>query len=371
MSLVLFDGVIPVAYHLFWIREEDELSTADGVGGQRNGLCGAAEPGMLVFLAGTHSGPVRLRVELLDGAPGPAGDEWTEVVEVSYRTPDEDVVLALWEGDAIELGLPGGEYRVRYSCRDFDREESERYLVQFWAAPAAGDAVLRQTSAAAGYWHGVARKRAAPPTAAERAERARDEEEQRRRRDAELRRKDQERYWGGAVPEDPRLLAIAPSVVGIARLDRALVDEIAEIAAAAADDADGGRLRAVAGWAARRACVLAGLDSQGWVAAALDALDTGSPPPASFADFDAAISRWLDVPRERITHHATVTFGPSPQPSRIEPAVSAISAVIAARDPDPLDAVFGALRGATEAGPDRIGETLEQFRTRLRETGEA
>jgi hypothetical protein len=351
---LLYDGEISVAYHLFWIRGADDISAADGRGGQRNGLCGAAEPGMLVFTAGPHTGELPIRVERHDAEPDAAGAEWGEVVEVSYRPGDEPVVLALWEGDTIPLEVDGGDWRVRYCCRDFDDEDAGRALVQLWPGPPGPDAIVRQTASAAAYWHKVAQETPAPPSAADRAAAARREREERDRRAAEWRRKDQERYWGGPVPGSARLLAIAPSVVGLARLDRDLVDAVE----AAADP----RLRAMAAWSARRACELAGLDGADWVAAGLDALDGGDPPPPWFADFHAAFARWRDVPRESITHRATLSFGPPREPVAIDPAVVAIGAVVAARGADPLDAAFTALRHATEAGPDRIAETLAAFR---------
>ncbi|SEF35067.1 hypothetical protein SAMN05421837_107715 [Amycolatopsis pretoriensis] len=36
--------------------------------------------------------------------------------------------------------------------------ERDSYVLQFWPAPPAPDAVVRQHSAAAAYWHGFARK---------------------------------------------------------------------------------------------------------------------------------------------------------------------------------------------------------------------
>jgi hypothetical protein len=61
--------------------EPDDYYTgfSDTRGGQVNGLCGAAVPGMLYLTTGLHTGNVELTVEVLDAEP-PVGDEWEEVV---------------------------------------------------------------------------------------------------------------------------------------------------------------------------------------------------------------------------------------------------------------------------------------------------
>ncbi len=135
--------------------------------GQRNGLCGAAVPGTLFLLTGLHTGDVGFTAEAHETEPPDAGGE--DVVEASFRAQGP-ARLVTWGGeDWWDLGLAPGDYRVRYSATAMDagREqatrldgepEEERYLLQFWPAPPAPDAVVRQHSAAAAYWHGFARK---------------------------------------------------------------------------------------------------------------------------------------------------------------------------------------------------------------------
>jgi len=81
---VLFDGEMQLQYaflHLLpWNTEYYELISARG--GQANGLCGAAQPGVLAMATGLHTGSVPVRVEALDRAPSSVAD-WEEVVEVS------------------------------------------------------------------------------------------------------------------------------------------------------------------------------------------------------------------------------------------------------------------------------------------------
>lgn len=62
--------------------------------------------------------------------------------------------------------------------------------------------------------------------------------------------------------------------------------------------------RAIARWAARQACTMAGLAGIDWIAGALLALDRGEPLPAPFDDDHAASQRlWADsrVPRSTVT----------------------------------------------------------------------
>ena len=76
---VLFDGEMQVQYaflHLLpWNTEYYELISARG--GQANGLCGAAQPGVLAMATGLHTGSVPVRVEALDRTPSSVAD-WEE-----------------------------------------------------------------------------------------------------------------------------------------------------------------------------------------------------------------------------------------------------------------------------------------------------
>lgn len=357
---VLFDDVVIVAFHSFWIVGDDEARWDTAAhGGQSNGLCGAAEPGTLSFITGLHTGPVPVRVEA-HGAEPPVEPEWQEVVEASFAATGSDVVTALWQGPAYPLALEAGDHRVRYCAVGFDNENDEvtdppeRYLVQFWPAPPAPDRVVRQTSDSAAYWHREARQTAPPPTAQERADTARRERAERERQEEQWRREDEARYWGGRAPDSDRLRAVAPRAVRLAARDRDLVDEIA----AAAPPVQ----RAMAAWGARRACAEAGLAEAEWVVQALGALDRGDPPPPWFATFDAAFAHWRGVPQESITHQATVYVGEPREPVPIDPEILAIHAVVTAREDDPLVAALDAVCTAVDLRPDLRSGAIASFR---------
>jgi hypothetical protein len=133
--------------------------------GQRNGLCGAAVPGHLFLITGLHTGDVGFTAEVHEAEPPDAGGE--DVVEASFRA-EGGTRLVTWGGeDWWDLELTPGEYRVRYSGtgmdagRDIrlgDEPGQDSYLLQFWPAPSAPDVVVRESSAAAAYWHGFARE---------------------------------------------------------------------------------------------------------------------------------------------------------------------------------------------------------------------
>jgi hypothetical protein len=275
-----------------------------------NGLCGAVIPGVLEITTGLHTGDVPVRIEVHDSEPeiDPA---WQEVVEASFRPLVPGVRIGIWADAPMPLpDLEVRDYRVRFCGSGFDNDRAgvtdppERYLMQFWPSPPAADRVVRQTSGGAAYWHQVAQRTPAPPSAEERATaRQRQRAEQERRRE-QSRREQEARHWGGRwggrAPDSDSLRDIAPRAVGLARLDRDLVDEIA---AAGPDEQ-----RAMAAWAARETCRRAGLAEQAWVAEALDALDRGAAPPPWFATFDDAFARWRGASPDKITHRWAAGF---------------------------------------------------------------
>lgn len=182
----LIDLALPVAYGQFYVRSDDgDLPDAwRSMGGQQNGLCGAALPGSLFLVTGLHTGRVAFTAELHASEPAP-GEEWEEIVEASFR-PLGETFLEAWGGDFWPLDLADADYRVRYLAIDMHRYEGDeddddfdsfdpeeeppcvgRYLLQFWPAPPAPDLILRQTSAAAAYWHANAREQPPPSTSAE------------------------------------------------------------------------------------------------------------------------------------------------------------------------------------------------------------
>ncbi|HJQ47318.1 MAG TPA: hypothetical protein VJ870_13535 [Amycolatopsis sp.] len=294
MSL-LFEGELRVHYGQFYVESRikdrfDGLTEARG--GQTNGLCGAAVPGLLFLTTGLHTGNVEVTVELLD-APPPVREDWEEDVEASFRPQSDSVHLMQWAGEASwPLALDQVDYRVRYCASGMDQARAkdtrlagqpllDRYLLQLWPAPVAADAVVRQTSASAAYWHAHARTLPVPPTPAERAAARRQERLARQTARAEAARAAEAQRWDGRPPSE-RLRRVNGGLA-LARLDRELVDGL--------ENLDETTQRAVATWTARRACDEARLSDLDWVAAALTALDRGRPLPQPFDDHHAAFER--------------------------------------------------------------------------------
>jgi catechol 2,3-dioxygenase-like lactoylglutathione lyase family enzyme len=164
----LLAGETWVHYSQIYVQSEDEPPRPErAFAGQANGLCGAAIPGALFLVTGLHTGRVGFTVEVHDDAP-PLEPAWEEVVEADFAPTTPHAALCPWGGGgpAVPLGLARGRWRVRYCAIGMDAghgaappDEGEapvdRYLLQFWPAPPTGDRVVRQTSAAAEYWHGA------------------------------------------------------------------------------------------------------------------------------------------------------------------------------------------------------------------------
>jgi len=283
---VVFDQEIHVHYGQFYVESRidnffEELTESRG--GQANGLCGAAVPGLLFLTTGLHTGRTRVSVEVLD-APAPVSDEWEDVVEASFRPATTRVALVQWAGEASwPLPLATIDYRVRYIATGMDRAHQrdtvlsgeplrDRYLLQFWPAPPAPDEVIRETSRLAAYWHSHARTLPSPPTPQRRAAIKEREQAARERdsRDAALAA--ESRRWGGRLPAER--VRRTNGVLELARLDRELLDGIAGL--------DAMTQRRISVWAAQRACAAAGLTERDWVKAVLVALERGERLP--FAD---------------------------------------------------------------------------------------
>ncbi len=393
----LLDGEVDVHYWQLYV-ESGAVGIPDLQGafaGQANGICGAASPYSLFLITGLHTGTVGFRVELHEARPG-LDEQWEEVVEVSFRAATAEIALLDWDGEGHPLDLEPTDYRVRYCASGMDeaREQDtrledepalDRYLLQFWPAPPAPDRVLKQTSEAAKFEHRHVRELPPPahqdpplePADARRgpedtppgpkdtppgpedvppgrgdvppgrgdeaetplrarlqAERARLEGE--RAREERLFRFE-ERRWGGRQPTE-RLRSVGGNARGLARLDRDLVDAIA--------DADPALQRTIAGWAARRAYTLAGIAALGWVAPALAAAELGQalPPP-----FDDRARVWQLLHSDRRVPRTTVT------PLRGGPGIKsqqhmAVPALFAAVHADPLQAALDSLYAAVAVG---------------------
>ena len=341
----LFSGEADVDYGQIYVCSDDDgHDLQDSFAGQQAGLCGGAVPGHLFLLTGTHTGHVPIAVELHEEEPPLDAEAWEDIVEVSFRPVSDEIMLVEWGGDGHPLDLSETSYRVRYHCRGMDeahdttREAGEpvvdEYLLRFWPAPPAADRVVKETSEAAAYWHAFAREQPPGPTPEERAEaerRAREEEERaRRQRDMDA--------WGGRLPSD-RLRAVRDRLRkfpgspkgGLVALDAALVHAI--------DAAGPEEQRALARWAAHRACTTAGLGDIDWVERALAELDRGAP-----------LSPPLDAPRRLRDAVFSDTRVPRSQDGTPGlPQSVALAALVSAAAPDALEAALNAVLAAAVA----------------------
>ncbi|MEU4766469.1 hypothetical protein AB0H12_24750 [Actinosynnema sp. NPDC023794] len=328
-------------------------------GGQANGLCGGAVPGTLFLMTGTDVGEVDFTVESHDQAP-PVGEEWEDVVEVSFR-PAGPTALHSWayENSWPLDGLAPIDYRVRYCAIGMDDARAadppspsrERYLLQFWPATPEPDRIVRRTSEHAAYWHRYAARQPPPPTAEEKAEALRRAREEQDRVAARARLEAEERRWGGRLPPDGlrRLRGTPLLVVG---LDRPLGEAIAEAGPALQRD--------VARWAARRAFTEAGLADVDWIAPALAAMDRGEPLPPPFGDGPLGELLDLLLADERIPR--------TPMPSLdgkhdVLQQATALPAIFAAHEENPLKAALEALwAGVQTFGRRRYGVLFAELR---------
>ncbi|GAB2505950.1 hypothetical protein [Nocardiopsis aegyptia] len=345
----LFSGEAHVDYGQIYVCGDDGRASEGPLleasfAGQRAGLCGAAVPGHLFLLTGTHTGYVPITVELHGAEPPLDAEAWEDVVEVSFRPVSAENALVEWDGDSHPLSLSHTPYRVRYHCRGMDEAHDatratgdpvvDEYLVRLWPGPVAADRVVKETSEAAAYWHAFARRQPPPPTPEERAE----AERRARERQEYAERQREREAWGGYLPSD-RLRAVRTTFRtfqgrpkgGLVALDAPLVHAI---------DAAGPEVqRALARWAAHRACAAAGLDGIDWVARALAELDRGEP-----------LSPPLDAPRrlrEAVFADARVPRSHDGTPG--QPQSVAFAALVDAAADDPLEAALNALHAAVAA----------------------
>ena len=355
---VLLDREVHVDYGQFYVcgrTASAHPDPAESFRGQVNGLCGAANGGTLFLMTGTHLGRVGCIVELHLSEPALTG-AWEDAVEASFAAGPEELYLTEWGGGAwYPLALPAGGYRVRYSARGMDearlhdrpgRHEPpwDCYLLQFWPAAPAADRVLRETSSQAAYWNGWARSLSAAGPAVPRPRR-----ETTRQSAADRRR------WGDRVPNQ-RLRRVQGNVLAVERLDMDLVFALAE----AGDDTD----RAVARWAAEKACEAAGLIDLPWVTPALDALREGRPLPHPFDDMYAV---WPHLETVRTT---TVRSYDGRHP-RVSQQHSAVPALFATAEPDALRAALDAVYAAVVTYGRHYRTVLAELRMAFPQLGEA
>lgn len=210
-------------------------------------------------------------------------------------------------------------------------------FLQLWPAPPEPDAVVKQTSGTAAYWHGFASDLPPPPTPEEKAAAERRAQAERERA-AEHRRLEREKErWGGRLPSQ-RLRDLGGMALTVAELDSSLVHAL--------DEADPVTQRAVARWVTRRAYAEAQLTEIDWIAAALDAMDRGEPLPSPFdGDNKQAWDRLFSD--ERVP--TTLITSLDGAHSNVLQQAMAFPALFAAREQDPLDAAVGALWNAVVA----------------------
>jgi hypothetical protein len=350
---VLFKGELWVHYGQFYVESRGGRSGTDlpeSFAGQRNGLCGAASPGLLFLITGLHTGKVGLAVELHEQAPpvDAALKEWEEIVEATFTPGSGRVGLQAWGGQEYwPLRIGGASHRVRYcgsgmarartaDTRTAGQPQLDRYLLQFWPTSAAAepDGVVKQTSTVAAYWHRYARR------LAQAGERGPSRKAVGAARLAALRKR----------RHRERLREVMRAVPGLTELDAELCWAIAE----AGPDAQ----RAVARWTARRACARAGIAGIDWVAPALAALDQGRPLPSPFDDTERVWRLlWADerVPHTTVTHCNGLLENVSQQ-------AAALPALWGAAEPDPLRAALEALLAAAVTFGSGYPALLEEVR---------
>ena len=350
---VLFDGGIDVSYRFVHLDSgvggwDQEIDTRAG---QRNGLAGAAQPGFVDLVVGTHSGTVSLRIELHRKEPR-LDERWDEVVEVSCDLRGPRLEVSAFQDALDELRVrQNGPHRVRYSALRFDDEDTrhdhevalDRYLVQLWPAPMGPDAVLKQTSDAAAYWHDEARgSRKENPTPRDQAEAELAELDAREAAEREDEHQQSLWRWGGREPS-VRLHRLDPGASRLAIQHRDLVDAIESLAPA--------RQRRLALEVARRACA-GDRDSPVDWSPALDALARGRALPAPFDD-EEALDAAMFGPRQQVSSEVTIGRGQVPRQT-IHTGVSAAAAVRGAADPDPFAAALRVVEAASWSAVDEV-----------------
>ena len=305
------------------------------------------------MITGLHTGTVPFEVAVLEDEPA-IGDEWEEVVEASFSTAGRDYWLRAFD-DGHELVLPvATSYRARYCAMGMDEAHQadvrmpdepviDRYLLQLWPAPTRDDAVLRQSSEYAAYWHEVARTSPPPaPTKPEDQDTGMEDE-------TEVWQRIELDPWDGNPPSD-LLQSGGPAALWLARADRTLADEIASL--------EPGVLRRVAHWSASSACARAGAAALDWEPA-LAALGQGQalPPP-----FDDPAEAW-----ERLYGPLALMVmvsEPAQTPTFLDPPAAALATVLAAANPNPAAAAFEALEQAASALAEPevlLSELREEF----------
>lgn len=150
-----------IDYSQYYLVDHNVIGEAEGLSQafQGNSLVGAGG-GHLAVVCGTHTGAIRISVELCDDEPAPDLDNWPMAVDISHHSNTGRTWLAeLHGGGRPEPGnlTPGGPgwYRVRLRARGRDAARSagtgsidadpplEEHAVSIWPAPPAPEIVHR------------------------------------------------------------------------------------------------------------------------------------------------------------------------------------------------------------------------------------
>lgn len=169
MNKQLFSGNVSIFYGQFYIDalevdEDDYLDMESAFCSQNNGLCGASHNGKLFFVVGPQDGTAKVSVELHATAPelDPACQD---VVECNLIAGHDDLHLCEWANEETHrLELPRGDYVVRYSISNLDRDYTDaddwddpiagqEYTIQLWPGRVANDRVIRSDTDIGRYWH--------------------------------------------------------------------------------------------------------------------------------------------------------------------------------------------------------------------------
>ncbi|MFE6742671.1 hypothetical protein [Streptomyces tubercidicus] len=350
------DGEVDISYCQIYVESEDASpfgDMKDTFGGQGNGLCGAAWPGVLWLTTGLRYGGVGFRVEVHDERPD-VDEGWEDIVEAPYR-PAGGASLVEWDGaNSWDLGLADADYRVRYSASGMDRAGDEhsrvdgepmidRYLLQFWPAPPEPDQVIKQTSETADYWHRHVSTLPPPalPDPEEAARRKAELEswaEEGRRIAAEIAAEEaaEAALWGGALPS-PALRGVRGDARELALAEKELTRALAAVSLT--------EQRRIAGWVARRAYQEIGIAELDWVAPALDAVEADEALPPPFHSVGAAWERLQSEPRVPPRIAPMLRAGVDED----SPVRRAVATLYAALHRTPLQAVLAALAEAVRA----------------------
>ena len=368
----LFDGDVPVHYGFLHLRADgdDDPDLTAARGGQANGLCGAAVPGGLALTTGTHTGAVPVRAELHDSEP-PLEERWEDVVEVPLELAAGEYLLTAFAwGEEIGT-IPAGSYRARWCANRMDEgydgarldddPETDRYLLQLWPAPPAPDAVVRQGSDCAAYWHGVAATADAPPpppTPEVLAEQTAEAERARQAAEAAWEARIETEVWGGRAPT-AQLRAVGGRAAQLSGLDRELVDLLVAMPAR--------QQRHLAVEVARHACDLAGVGDVALVQQALAAARDGAPLPHPWGDWSATWDALVppgDQTGDELVAEVQLVLTLGGDRPVLAPEATAIDAVLAAGESDPARAVVGAV-DAVARGQRDPRTVLDQVRRHL------